>query len=115
MPRDLRDALLLAEERLIADGLRGRLCVEPFHAVLRVDWVPPWHGDASTSDRESALRLTAEALTAEGFQAQWAPMLGWVRVMPTMADLIDADAPKTAEDSVRDGAVDECEEAAEAA
>jgi hypothetical protein len=91
MPRDIRTVLSEVKACLLRGGYEGHFYAEPFGQVIAVRWTSSW---GSSRDEDRALRMAAEALTADGRTAQWIPGGGWTRVMPMAADLIDADAPE---------------------
>lgn len=94
MRPDLRGAIVAAEDAILRDGLRGRLTAGGWGTVVAVWFV----STCSTTDTRRALEIAARVLSAAEWDAQVMPWPLCVRVMATTADLIDADAPKGAED-----------------
>lgn len=95
--QDARSILRETEAALLQRAIRGTfyLCAQGgrFH---RLDWASAW-GSRTAVQRE-ALTAAVNALKAAGYWATTIPGLPWAQVELRPADVIDADAPKTAED-----------------
>lgn len=93
---DLRGALVVAEQRMLAERVRGSYDVAGGPGIARIEWRSAWGSDLHVERR--ALAVAEECLRAAGREAAVVPGLGWVRVALVAADV--ADEPRSHEDAV---------------
>lgn len=95
--QDARLILRETEARLLERSIRGTFYLRELSGCMyRLDWASAWGSRAAV--QQEALTAAISALRVAGYRATTIPGLPWAQVELLPTDVIDADAPKTAED-----------------
>jgi hypothetical protein len=95
--QNARRILREIEARLLERSIRGTFYLRELSGCMyRLDWASAWGSRAAV--QHEALATAVSALRGAGYRATTIPGLPWAQVELLPTDVIDADAPKTAED-----------------